>query len=136
VRKSIEQMGSPFHVYVFQSGASTEAAETPDEFILNYNLGGIRMNEAAFQKLSQEVAVENFKLNLPQLWGTEGFQLHTALVPLGNDIFRKIVVRSSRMPQIDLGTFSLQEWTERKYYEVCTNPAVYAPVEGKATTGK
>jgi hypothetical protein len=136
VRKSIEQMGSPFHVYVFQSGASAEAAETPDEFILNYNLGGIRMNEGAFQKLCQEVAVENFRLNLPQLWGSEGFQLHTALVPLGNDIFRKIVVRSSRMPQIDLGTFSLQQWTERKYYEVCTNPAVYAPVEGKATTGK
>jgi len=59
-----------------------------------------------------------------------------ALVPLGNDIFRKIVVRSSRMPQIDLATFSLQQWTERKYYEVCTNPAVYAPVEGKATAGK
>jgi hypothetical protein len=136
VRKSIEQMGSPFHVYVVQTTGSAEAAETPDEFILNYNLGGIRINEAAFQKLCQEVAVEGFQLNLPQLWGTEGFQLHTALVPLGNDIFRKIVVRSSRMPRIDLGTFSLQEWTERKYYEVCTNPAVYTPVEGKATTGR
>ncbi len=136
VRKSIEQMGSPFHVYVFQTTGSAEAAETPDEFILNYNLGGIRMNEGAFQKLCQEVAVENFQLKLPQLWGTEGFQLHTALVPLGNDIFRKIVVRASRMPRIDLSTFSLQEWTERKYYEVCTNPAVYAPVEGKAATGK
>ena len=136
VRKSIEQMGSPFHVYVFQTTGSAEATETPDEFILNYNLGGIRMNEGAFQKLCQEVAVEGFRLNLPQLWGTEGFELHTALVPLGNDIFRKIVVRSSRISRIDLGTFSLQEWTERKYYEVCTNPAVYAPVEGKATTGK
>jgi hypothetical protein len=136
VRKSIEQMGSPFHVYVFQTTGSAEAVETPDEFILNYNLGGIRMNEGAFRKLCQEVAVENFRLNLPQLWGSEGFQLHTALVPLGNDIFRKIVVRSSRISRIDLGTFSLQEWTERKYYEVCTHPAVYAPVEGKATTGK
>ena len=136
VRKSIEQMGSPFHVYAFQTAGSAEAAETPDEFILSYNLGGIRMNEGAFQKLCQEVAVESFQLNLPQLWGTEGFQLHNALVPLGNDIFRKIVVRSSRMPRIDLRTFSLQEWTERKYFEVCTNPAVYAPVEGKATTGK
>ena len=136
VRKRIEQMGSPFHVYVFQTTGSAEAVETPDEFILNYNLGGIRMNEGAFRKLCQEVAVENFRLNLPQLWGSEGFQLHTALVPLGNDIFRKIVVRSSRISRIDLGTFSLQEWTERKYYEVCTHPAVYAPVEGKATTGK
>jgi hypothetical protein len=90
------------------------------------------MNAAAFQKLQQEVAVESFKIALPQLWGNEGFQLYTALVPLGNDIFRKIVVRASRMPRIDLSTFSLQEWTDRPYYEVCTNPAVYAPVEGKA----
>jgi hypothetical protein len=136
VRKSIEQMGSPFHVYVFQTTGSAEATETPDEFILNYNLSGIRVNEAGFNKLCQEVAVEDFKSNLPRLWGTEAFQLHTALVPLGNDIFRKVVVRSSPMPRIDLGTFSLQEWTERKYFEVCTDPAVYAPVEGKAASGK
>ena len=43
---------------------SAEATETPDEFILNYNLGGIRMNEGAFQKLCQEVAVEGFRLKV------------------------------------------------------------------------
>jgi hypothetical protein len=132
VRPSVEMMGSPFNVYAFQTADNAEANATPDEFILSYNLGGIRMNAAAFQKLQQEVAVESFKIALPQLWGNEGFQLYTALVPLGNDIFRKIVVRASRMPRIDLRTFSLQEWTDRPYYEVCTNPAVYAPVEGKA----
>jgi hypothetical protein len=132
VRASVEQMGSPFNVYAFQTASHSEATATPDEFILSYNLGGIRMNAAAFQKLCQEVAVESFRLALPQLWGNEGFKLYTALVPLGNDIFRKIVVRASRMPRIDLSTFSLQEWTDRPYYEVCTNPAVYAPVEGKA----
>jgi hypothetical protein len=136
VRKSIEQMGSPFHVYVFQTAGNEAASETPDEFVLNYNLSGIRMNEGAYKKLCQEVAVEPLRLSLPQLWGTEGFQLHTALVPLGNDIFRKIVVRASRIPRIDLATFTLQEWTERKFYEVCANPAVYAPMEAAAKAGK
>jgi hypothetical protein len=136
VRKTIEQMGSPFHVYAFQTAGSAEAAENPDDFIMNYNLGGIRMNEGAFKKLQQEVAVEDYQLDLPQLWGSEDFRLYTALVPLGNDIFRKIVVRASRVPHIDPATFNLQEWTQRWYYEVCSNPAVYAPAEGKAATGK
>jgi len=136
VRKTVEQMGSPFNVYAFQTAGATEASESPDDFIMNYNLNGIRMNEAAFRKLQQEVAVETCKLDLPQLWGTEAFQLYTALVPLGNDIFRKIVVRASRIPHIDPASFSLEDWTERKYYEVCANPAVYAPAEAKAATGK
>ncbi|HEY1263248.1 MAG TPA: hypothetical protein VGF06_06975, partial [Terriglobales bacterium] len=61
VRKAIEQMGSPFNVYAFQTGGTAEAAENPDDSIMNYNLGGIRMNEGAFQKLQQEVAVEAYK---------------------------------------------------------------------------
>ncbi len=136
MRKSMAQMDTPFNVYAFQTATSADALENPDDFILSYNLSGIRMNEGAFNKLKQEVAVESMKMNLPQLWGSEGFQLFTALVPLGNDIFRKIVVRASRIPRIDPATFSLQEWTDRQYYEVCSNPAVYAPVEGKAASGK
>jgi hypothetical protein len=54
------------------------------------------------------------------------------MVPVGNDIFRKIVVRSSSIPQIDPANFSLVRWTKRRYYEVCTNPAVYAPAEAAA----
>lgn len=135
VRKSMQKLKSAFHVYAFQTGSNTEASETPDDFIMNYNINGIRMNEAAFQKLTQEVAVEGCKLDLPRLWGSEEFRLHAALVPLGSDIFRKIVVRASRVPRIDPGTFSLQEWTDRWYYEVCTNPAVYAPTEAKSAAG-
>jgi hypothetical protein len=42
------------------------------------------------------------------------------------------VVRASRVAQIDAKDFSLTRWTERWYYEVCTNPAVYAPADAKA----
>jgi hypothetical protein len=57
-------------------------------------------------------------------------------VPVSNDIFRKIVIRGSRVAQIDLSNFSLQRWTDRWYYEVCANPAIYAAIEGKAAAGK
>ncbi len=108
-----------------------ETAENPDDFLLSYNVNGIRMSEAAFRQLGQEISLEPCRVELPQLWGSEDFRLHAGLVPLGGDIFRKIVVRASRVAQIDPREFSLKQWTERCYYEVCTNPAVYAPAEAK-----
>jgi hypothetical protein len=67
------------------------------------------------------------------LWGSEQYRLHSGLVPIGTDIFRKIVVRETRIAQIDPRTFSLIKWTEKAYYEVCTSPAIYALLgEGRA----
>jgi len=128
-------MESPFNVYVFQTVGDAEAADN-DDFILPYNVNGIRISETAFNRLQQEISIEPFRLELPQLWGTEAFVLYSALVPVGNDIFRKIVVRGSRIAEIDLTNFSLQRWTDRWYYEVCANPAIYAAIEGRAAAGK
>jgi hypothetical protein len=136
VRAQIERMESPFNVYAFQTVSDAEAAENVDDFILPYNVNGIRISEAAFRRLQQEISTEPCKLELPQLWGTEAYLLFSALVPVGNDIFRKIVVRGSRIAEIDLSNFSLQRWTDRWYYEVCANPAIYAAIEGKAAAGK
>jgi hypothetical protein len=43
------------------------------------------------------------------------------------------VVRASRVPRIDIHAedFSVQGWTDRNYYEVCTDPAIYAALEKK-----
>jgi hypothetical protein len=103
---------------------------------MNYNLNGVRMSDAAFKRLQQEITLEPCRLEFPQLWGNEGFRLYSALVPVGSGIFRRIVVRASRMPEIDLTNFSLQRWTDRWYYEVCSNPAVYEPLEAKAAASK
>ncbi len=131
VRKVIEQVQSPFNVYAFQAVTDADAGESPDDFILKYNLNGIRLSETAFLRLQQEISLAPCQLDLPALWGSEAYRLHGGLVPVGNDIFKKILVRSSRIPQIDPQKFSLEHWTERWYYEVCSNPAIYAMLEGK-----
>ena len=136
VRTSMERMQSPFNVYAFQTVSDAEAAENVDDFILPYNVNGIRISDAAFRRLQQEISIEPCRLELPELWGTEAFLLYSGLVPVSNDIFRKIVIRGSRIAQIDLSNFSLQRWTDRWYYEVCANPAIYAAIEGKAAAGK
>jgi len=137
VRKSIKAMGrTPFNVYAFQTVSDADVEDSPDDFILKYNLNGIRISEAAFERLKQEISLQLSPLDLAKVWEGEEFHLWSGLVPVGNDIFRKIVVRGSRMPQIDPHNFSVQLWTERWYYEVCSNPAIEAKLESKAAAGK
>jgi hypothetical protein len=136
VRKSMKAIETPFNVYAFQTVPDADVEDSPEDFILKYNLNGIRISEAAFQRLKQEISLELSPLDLRKAWEGEEFHLWSGLVPVGNDIFRKIVVRGSRMPQIDPHTFSVQLWTERWYYEICSNPAIDAKLESKAAAGK
>jgi len=136
VRRSMKTIDTPFNVYAFQTVSDADVEDSPDDFILKYNLNGIRISEAAFQRLKQEISLELAPLDFPNTWEGEEFHLWSGLVPVGNDIFRKIVVRGTRMAQIDPHNFSLHHWTERWYYEVCCNPGIDAKLEGKAAAGK
>ena len=135
-RKEMEPQAGPFHVFVFQAAGADptkDETENPDD-ILSYNLGGIRMNEAAFRKLEQEVSLVPLAVKLPPAIASSDkgeYQLFSATVPVDRDIFRKIVVRQSRVPRINVEDFSVQGWTDRTYYEVCTDPAIYAALEKK-----
>src|SRR6266567_1438463 len=129
-RKVMEPQAGPFHVYAFQA-AELDENGNPEDVILSFNLGGIRMNEMAFRKLEKEITLEPLKVKLPaSLASDKGeYRLFSATVPVDRDIFRKIVVRESRIPRIDPADFSVKGWTERSYYEVCTDPAIYAALE-------
>jgi hypothetical protein len=130
-RKAMEPLGSPFHVYAFQTVSDADAGEAAEDFVMAFNLGGIRLSSAAFQKLRSEISLEPIELKLPELWGSEGFKLYRGLVTVDNDIFRKIVLRESRVAQVDPRNFTLQKWTDKSYYEMCTDPAIYAQLESE-----
>jgi hypothetical protein len=133
-RKAMEPLGSPFHVYAFQTVSDADAAESPEDFVMAFNLGGIRLSPAAFGKLQGEISLEPVSLPLPELWGSERFKLYSGLVTVDNEIFRKILLRESRVAHIDPRTFTLKKWTEKTYYEVCTDPAIYTRLEGDKAT--
>jgi hypothetical protein len=130
-RKAMEPLSSPFHVYAFQTVSDVDAGEAAEDFVMSFNLGGIRMSPTAFDKLRNEISLEPLEMKLPKLWGDEKFKLYNALVATDNGIFRKIVLRESRVAQIDPRNFTLQKWTDKRYYEVCTDPAIYGEVEGE-----
>ncbi len=137
-RKIMEPQAGPFHVYAFQA-AELDEDGNPEDVILSFNLGGIRLNEAAFRQLQHEITLEPLKVRLPpQLASSDKgeYQLFSATVPVDHDIFRKIVVRESRIPRIEPADFSVTGWTERSYYEVCTDPAIYAALERRKGAGK
>ena len=136
VRKSMRPTETPFRVYAFQTVSDADVQDSPDDFILKYNVSGIRMSQAAFDKLKSEIKLETLGLKLTKVYEGEDCRLWSGLVPIGNDIFRKIVVRGSRMPQIDPHDFSVLKFTDKWYYEVCSHPAVYAKLESKNAAGK
>jgi hypothetical protein len=127
----MEPLGSPFHVYAFQTVSDADAGEAAEDFVMAFNLGGIRLSPAAFAKLRNEISLEPVNLQLPELWGSESFQLLRGLVTVDNDIFRKIVLRESRVAQVDPRKFTLQKWTEKSYYEVCSDPVIYEQLENE-----
>jgi class 3 adenylate cyclase len=133
-RKVMESQAGPFHVYVFQGEETAPSADAnPEDSVISYNLGGIRMNVAAFRKLEQEISLAPLPVKLPPSMASDKgeYRLSSGIVPVDRDIFRKIVVRESRVPRINPEDFSVQGWTERTYYEVCTDPAIYAALEKK-----
>jgi len=136
LRKAMEAKKVPFRVYVMQTDSETDAAEGGEDFVMSYNLNGIRISEAAFHRLRQEISLETCRLDCPRLFGSEDYLLYSGMVPVGGGIFRRIVIRASRMPQVDPRGFNLKRWTERNYYEVCSNPAVYAALEKKSAAGR
>ncbi|MGE5084301.1 MAG: hypothetical protein ACM3ND_15520 [Acidobacteriota bacterium] len=137
-RKVMEPQAGPFHVYAFQA-ADIDENGNPEDVTLSFNLSGIRMNEDAFKKLQQEISLEPLKVKLPASFASSDkgeYRLYSATVPVDRDIFRKIVVRESRIPRIDCADFSIKGWTERRYYEICTDAAIYAALEKRKAIGR
>jgi len=136
-RKVMEPQAGPFHVYAFQS-AEAGPSGNPEDSVISYNLGGIRLNESAFRKLEQEISLVPLAVKLPPSASSDKgeYKLFSGTVPVDRDIFRKIVVRESRMPRINSKDFSVQGWTDRAYYEICTDPAIYAALEKKKAASR
>jgi hypothetical protein len=126
MRKAMDGMLVPFNIYEFQNGDNIGAEP------MRYNVSGIRISPAAFARLREEISLADSQLEFPRLWGNEETRFYSSLVPVGSDIFRRIVVRASRIPLVENTTFNLTQWTEQMLYEVCMNPAAYDAAEKKS----
>ena len=131
-RKRLAGRQSVFNVYSFLVLENLPLDDI-GEFLMLYNHGGIHISAASFRKLQEEISLEVRELCLPALWsGEEEVRLYSGLVPVGRGIFHKLVVREGHIPIIDAGDFSVRGWTDRVFYEVCSNPTIYEFLESAA----
>ncbi len=136
VRNKLSNDRGIFQVYRFDVGEGTDGEAPGEELRLNYNVGGICLSEAAFGKLQQEISLslettEFHGKRFKSPWLDQEGEFFIGTVPVATGVFRKIVLRKSRVAQVDVRDLSVVRWTDRHYYEVCANPEVYAALPGE-----
>jgi class 3 adenylate cyclase len=114
------------NVFVFQTVDEQAAADAIEDFLLSYNVGGIHLPKAAFEKMQDEISLEELKLELPMPWGAEQVRLFRGLVPVSPGVFHPILVREGRAVQVEVRDFRFVRWADHLYYEVCSNPRLVA----------
>jgi hypothetical protein len=132
MRRLLEDRELLFNVFSFKAVEDEDTGGNPDEFLLRYNIGGIHINEAAFQKLRSEISLQGFDLQVPMIWQKTNVRVYAGVVPLGQGSFHHIIVREGRITHVDARDFSLKHVTDRHYYEVCTHPKIYQAIESVA----
>ena len=153
VRKKLAAEAGYFQVYRFDAGGTHESGDSKEnatadsgieDLRLSYNVGGICLSEAAFAKLREEISLDRCFTDWAGKSGPEASswgnrwtdpkaEFFVGTVPISSAAFRKIVIRKSRVAQVDGRDLSIQHWTSRYYYEVCANAAVYAALPGERT---
>jgi class 3 adenylate cyclase len=122
---------SLFDVFVFQTADEVTVAGALDDFLLNYNVGGIHLPRAGFEKLRDEISLEEFEMELPMPWGSDRVRLFRGLVPVSPGVFHPILLREGRAAQIEVRDFKFVRWADHIYYEVCSNPELIATIESQ-----
>jgi hypothetical protein len=114
-----------FSVFSFQTVDDSDTGGMPDEFLVRYNIGGIHINSVAFEKLRKEISLQEHVIELPLIWGPEKTKLYSGVVPVERGIFHKILVREGTIARVDGSSFAFEGWTDKKFYEVVVNDALY-----------
>ncbi len=128
-RRQLKGSNLPFNVFVFQTADEAAAADAVEDFLLSYNVGGIHLPPAAFDKMRDEISLEEFEMELQMPWGSERVRLFRGLVPVSPGIFHPILVREGRAAQVEVRDFRFVRWADHIYYEVCANPELIATIE-------
>jgi hypothetical protein len=129
VRKHINGVDLPFNLYVFQAtpGNLPNQSET-QEILDRYNVNGIQINGEAFEKLSREITLRTFSLDIPGRW-PETALFHVGKFPNLGGGLQMLVIRESRVARVNPADYTFLEWTDLNYFEVCTNPRMIALLE-------
>jgi hypothetical protein len=121
-----------FNVFNVQSAKDKDASGIGDEVVIRYNVSGINISAAAFEKLAQEISLNDRTVQMPTIWPGESVRLFSGVVPVVAGVFHKIAVREATVPHVETTTMTVTQWTAHKYYEVCVGKEVYDLLENQS----
>ena len=130
-RKLLADANKPFNLYVFQTAPDKDVAATVDDLSLRYNLNGIELSAAGFEKLSQEIELKAMTCSIPDLQKEE-IMIYTGKFPTVTGKFKRLVIREDQILKVVPEDLRVIQPTSRKYYEVCTHPKLYQYVQEKS----
>lgn len=120
-----------FNCFVFQGPPNLYTSQDKEGRLIRYNVMGVTLDEAGFQKLQQEISLQNAPRKVSFLGQAREERFYWGTVPIGGR-FEKLLVRKARIPEISLPEGIITGWTEESYYEVCVNPELYEDFPGPA----
>jgi len=124
IRKGMEATKPPFNNYVFQTASDEASAATSDDLLTRYNVNGIELHPQGFEKLSEEIRLLAVECRIPGI-ESEKFQFFTGTYPTVTGRSQRIIIRQGTIPHVRKPDLELIAMTDKKYYEVCTNPVLH-----------
>jgi class 3 adenylate cyclase len=123
-RKVFARDRGPFNLYVVQNKSEEELSATADDLNVRYNVNGIELSPAGFEKLSKEIDLKVLPAEIRDLHGNKA-TLYVGKFPTKSNRYQRLIVRESQIPVVDPQTLKMLRISSRKYYEVCTHPKLY-----------
>ncbi len=118
-----------FNLYVFADGPWNETIEPEgDDLFWRFNVNGIEIDQASFESLNREISLKKISCTVSDILATN-HTLYAGTVPLQNGKFQRIIVREAEILEIKPDSLETAGPTGKKYYEICTSPALYEQIK-------
>lgn len=129
LRRRFKDQQRLFNLFVFQNVAAEEIGATADDLSLRYNVNGIELAPEGFSKLAREISLKGVTYKTDD---NEEVRLYTGTVPTLTGKYQRLIIREADVLEVKPETMEIIGKTSRKYYEVCTNPAIHEFITNNA----
>ncbi len=129
LRKHMKNAQKPFNLYVFQTKQSRQLTfSSCDDVYLRYNVNGIELSPAAFEKLAGEIELKAVEAVLPDI-SRERLKIYIGKYPTITGDFKRLIIREGLISPLTATNPSESKRDSRKYYEVCTNSSLMGYIQ-------
>ena len=124
-RRLFADKKSFFNLHVFQTLSDEDMAGTSDDLFTRFNVNGIELNTAGFEKLSHEIDLKLLQDNVKDLFKQKS-NIYQGKFPTKSGHMQRLLIQEAQIPVVNADTLKATNISSRKFYEVCTHPKLYA----------